>query len=403
MRPERPKIPMLERISLPHHVMRFLNQIDSENPPDEAALDRLLADAPPEKTNFLANQVLIKNLPIATVCFVKFFVARGLLDEKSVIPAVRALAKAWVQEPFDEETRTLCSQLYPLLPDNSLGKDARLLLDMCRNEWPVAVDEAEDVAVLRTDVFNAAIVGCLRHSDFKQLSLLLKMFPSIALHSDPHVFAAFCRSISSGNHNLVRVYLQHLEGRIVTEGVFEHVLEVVRPQESARPEEIDGKCASCQGALIKRHLNAEEFGRLNAEVTEFAESVCTSFRKGSMSEFAALRRLVYGMVDRGGGKKRTSIVIDLLNLSRGRHFNLLDGLLDFIHETKRNSNDDMFAICAALWLGEETILVSNDRFTDFELNRFSNLLHYDVDTRKCHFTVISTKHSAMRKFYCLSH
>ncbi|KAI6205949.1 Tr-type G domain-containing protein [Aphelenchoides besseyi] len=388
--------------TLPYAFLKLLEKVNKPESLTFEQLDEVFPANANYKVNFFLNQLLIKISPNIAITMVNYFCETGRLDGKSVIPAIRLLLRVWIENKFTENVSELSAKLYDLLPDSEVSKDVRILLDLCTNKWPVAVDSPNDVYVLRSDVFNGLIVGCLRNSDFKQLTLYLRMFPLMQLHSDPVVFDAFCHSISTGNNNLLSVYLQHLNNQLITEKTLEHIKKVVRSSKDAklRPSnEVNGKCQSCQLNLVQRRLNAEEFNRLVVEITDYIEHVCSTGRLGSSTEYEALKRIVKSMGRRTEeDKKRPAIVVDLLNLQRGRNEHVPHLVIDALYELKKtykdvllvgrhnvlkseryrlmedgfefftchkHSSDDMFAICAALWLGPNTILMSNDRFTDF--------------------------------------
>ncbi|KAI6210889.1 Tr-type G domain-containing protein [Aphelenchoides besseyi] len=466
--PSNPRTKKVPQSILPLGFLKLLDDVDDPESLTFEQLDEFFPANANYKVNFFLNQILIKNSPTITITLVKYFYETGRLDGKSVIPAIRSLLRVWMENKCTKEVSDLCLKLYDLLPDSEVSKDVRILLDLCTNKWPVAVDSPNDVYVLKGDVFNGLVVGCLRNSDFKQLTLYLRMFPLMQVHSDPVVFDAFCHSMSTGNHNLLRVYLQHLNNRLITEKTLEHIKRVVRSSKYAklRPsKEVNGKCESCQMNLVQRRLNTEEFDRLVVEITDYIKNVCSTCRLGSLTEYEALKRIVDSMGRRTEvDKKRPAVVVDLLNLQRGRFEYVPHLIINALYDLKKtykdvlligrhnmlkseqyqlmedgfkfftchkHSDDDMFAICAALWLGPNTILMSNDRFMDFlvelesttnvanlfsiwtmnrvagitsdckptKLTNFSNLSHYSSQHRTCHFTVLSTVHTANRKSY----
>ncbi|KAI6191132.1 Lysosomal protective protein [Aphelenchoides bicaudatus] len=368
----------------------------SSAPLTNEEIKEILENVKLHHVRFIFNRILAQNCFDKLLILVPYFIQGQLVNNKTVLPIVQALSRAWIQKGPTEQITSVAEQLRPFLSTNNLGRDAKILLDICSGVWPISLENANDILLFKDDCFDALIVAALRNSDSRKLKEVIKLFPNRYMHSSPDVFEVFLKFTKS-NKFLLGVYLNQLRGKVIDQQIFEHIKKVAllaKGGEYARSRVVDGKCVVCKETLTERTLTKNEFNKLTEGFTSYFHEQCKLNKVGTMAELRAIDNRISEIKERPNCK--SIAVIDGLNINGGR-MKELPGFMDKIRLVKntydavflimriqilsdrmkllqqegidffrlgKHSLDDLFAIYATLKLGQDANLVSNDRFAD---------------------------------------
>lgn len=191
-------------------------------------IDQELQSIRSHHIRYILDTLLTKNSFKTLLIILPFLLEKKLIDNKTIIPVVQALTKAWIQLGSTNEIKTLADQLIALLPKEDFIEDLNLMLKLCSNEWPIFDVNPDQLYMFKSHCFQALVAGALRHSDFKQLSLILKNFSSYLIHSDPDLFQLFINCIRPGDSSLLSVYFDHLNGQMINDETFNLIKQVVK-------------------------------------------------------------------------------------------------------------------------------------------------------------------------------
>jgi hypothetical protein len=214
--------------TLPIKMINLLKDFESNVPPTSEHIKDQIKEFRPHHMRFLLYQMLQQNSPSTFLVLMPHFMEHGLINDKNIIPTVQTLTRAWFKFGSTDQIKAISSQLMTFLPYTDVRNDLRVLLDACSGEWPIFDSDRDSVYMLKKDCYNALVVGSLRHSDLKQLKWTVKASPKMYIHNDPDVFQLFCDSIKPGDTSLLSIYLNHLNGQIITEEIFYYISRVFK-------------------------------------------------------------------------------------------------------------------------------------------------------------------------------
>ena len=107
--------------TLPLQLIKFVENYDEHDPPSTTELNAAIGSLPIYSSRYLLNQLREKNSRPLTLQLVRYFAKHDNIDSMSVVPAIQALARAWIRAPLDEETREWCAKLSEHIPDNPVS------------------------------------------------------------------------------------------------------------------------------------------------------------------------------------------------------------------------------------------------------------------------------------------
>jgi hypothetical protein len=206
-------------------LLQFLDRFNYDLPPKAEEVSEIMKSVKAYHMRFLLNQILLQNSYKALLVLLPYMLEYELIDAKLAVSATQGLARAWIQLGPNDRIKSLSMKLRPFVSDDQLSDGLRVLLDVCAEKWPIVLTGPEQILLFKDDCFNALVVAALRNSDFRQLMQILEQFPSKMLFRNPDVLQVFVSFVKSNNF-LVGMFLQHLEGQVITEETFQCIKQV---------------------------------------------------------------------------------------------------------------------------------------------------------------------------------
>jgi len=366
----------------------------------------------------MMSSLFDRGRPLLAISILRFAVSNDCINKKLLHPCVKlyTMIKAFglgLGESDKEIYQYLCHQT-EITSNEYVSAGLKILLNACSvtngNEWNY---NALDVPMPeKNETFCLVAAIAILRQDMNALRILCdKMAPKLPLiTSTKHpLFTQIIRAVTSKSRfadELMAIFMHQLI-RMNESVKAENFDSVVKPildeydKWKTKPALVidNGFCSNCKAKLDEKHeLKLEEFIVLRKEFGKLVRELLQNFQGGSKKEFEILMRVIntaknslrhnsHPLVVDGlnlvGGSYENELMVSfyetILSLSKQNYspiviiskgffppnyYQKLKFLNTYFYTTSSRSQDDLFLISAALILGQNAYILTNDHLSD---------------------------------------
>jgi hypothetical protein len=339
--------------------------------------------------------------PAATLSLIRYVTEEDNMDKRIMLRTVQFLGYAIAQHNLANEDMTAILELtQPMaqkMPSTSMSRTMNAYTAACSDTSDLSAFYDSSGLILRLESFVALTSQAARRKDLTTVCRLCEAL-RFDFDSDPVVFS--CMRTLSNNSKSVAIevlhnYLSQKRKALDMDAFDSYLLPFIKQHGwNLSQTRIDRlQCAQCENEVrAARQLTQEEFNELTYTFESTFFELLLQKRGGTARELQALKTQTLGH-----NKEKVTLVIDYLNLYHARHYKWTENKFvqflqslqqtfpqiyvvgrkhalsnDFVYKLKQNcvkvfhchhySQDDMYSIALALWLGPKTFFMTNDKF-----------------------------------------
>ncbi|CAD5218270.1 unnamed protein product [Bursaphelenchus okinawaensis] len=330
---------------------------------------------------------------------VSYLIQRKLVKSSDVPMILKLLGQAYMEKPPSSRDLEVYRTLEELISKTGLfASSSQCLYNILMGE---DVKGFGEYGMLKRICFNALVVQKIRSNDLEGFKQVLDHFKmdKLCLYEDSHLFSQYKQRLEVGGVPWLVPFLKQFE---VSNVLMEDYSAIRQAVDSARAKvrisKVTGDvCGVCKKTLPTLKRTEDGFTELKNTLYNHLQKAVEQNRVGNIKDFNRLLGLIKAIQKDYKGQMPTKkcIVVDVLNILSGLYTSNRPGVVGFLMKLKdeyeevvlmmrknvladytprlrgyglrvvevaRDSDDDTFAIMAALLINNQCYVMSNDRF-----------------------------------------